>query len=405
MTERRASKKPASEGERPASKPAGAAAEPGSKPPARSRPAGKKSAGKRVKGPKVLARKKPSREHDEPSRSKPPSVAPLLPEVSVLGQALAASELPLFPDFVPDYEWVLGLVEMPGAVVAWAALFLEAGSGLVIHVDLLAMVTPKTVGATLRRAVERGEALGLRRPTRIRIGVPAHAPLLGEAQQAGVALVVGPVPEVEEVLRTPGAVKVVALPTTEDIDVYRGPAPVSDAQLGAFFQAAEELRRGRLARVLQGERPLVLRCPSLGIDGAGAVVEVDERRTGLLITFAAAALSLRFDRIGQLSPARRRELAELRVAPRRGPYPVLSAVGEDGRLRRAEAADYDIATATLLATSRFASEYGALARHNSLRALIARYMVRLGRSHTAEVELGWPEPERGPMRSSSREGR
>jgi hypothetical protein len=391
MTERRASKKPASE-----------AAAPDSKRSAGKRAAGKRSASKRVTDPKVLARKRPAREHGEPPRKKP-LVAPLVPEVSLVGQALAASVLPLFPDFVTDYEWVLGLVEMPAtkqqrAVAPWAALFLEAGSGLVIHVDLLASVTPKTVGATLRRAVERGEALGLRRPTRIRIGVPAHAPLLGEAEHAGVELVVGPVPEVEEVLRIPGAMKVVALPTTEDIDVYRGPAQVSDAQLAAFFQAAEELRRGRLSRVLQGERPLVLRCPALGIDAAGAVVEVDERRTGLLITFEAAALSLRFDRIGQLSPARRRELAGLRVAPRRGPYPVLSAVGADGRVRRAEAADYDIATAALLAASRFASEYGSLSRHTSLRALVARYTVRLGRAHTAEVELGWPEASTEPSR-------
>ncbi len=394
----------------------------------------KKAANKRTRRPKVLARRTEARaegrggarERDEadergPSSSKKPGrIAPLVPEVSHHGLALPINVLPLFPDFVPDYEWVLGLVPMPGPAGAgrerprpWAALFLEAGSGLVIHVDLLVSVTAKTVGATLRRAIARGEELGLRQPTRIRVGVPDQAPLLAEAERAGLELVVGPVPEVEEVLRIPGAVKVVALPTTDEVEVYRGTAEVSDAQLSAFFHAAEELRRGRFWRVLQSERPLVLRCPALGVGlgpgglGGGAVVEVDERRGGVLITFEvdamarieerespgeepAGSLSIHFDRIGQLSAARRRELAGLHFAPRRGPYPVLSPAGDDGRLRGPQGSDYELATAVLLATSRFASEYGALTRRTSLRALVARYSVRLGRAHVVEVELGWP---------------
>jgi hypothetical protein len=374
MTERRASKKP------------------GPKLRASEEPAGKR----RATRPKVLVRKA-ARDPDAIVHKRPVTVAPLVPEASELGVFTPASALPLFPDFVPDYEWVLGLVELPApkgkraAVVPSAALFLEAGSGLVVHVDLLASVTAKAVGATLRRAVERGEALGLRRPTRIRVGVPDQAVLLQEAEATGVELVVGPVPEVEEVLRTPGAVKAVALPTAEELDVWRGGAPVTDGQLIAFFEAAEELRRGRFWRVLEGERPLRLWCPALGLPAAGVAVEADEPRGGLRVRAHEVTLSIHFDRVGQLSPARRRELAELRFAPRRGPYPVLSPVGEDGRLRRAEPDDYDLATATLLATSRFGSEYGALMRRVSLRALVARYAIRLGRAHVVEVEIGRPE--------------
>jgi hypothetical protein len=239
--------------------------------------------------------------------------------------------------------------------------------------------------------VERGAVLGLRRPTRIRLGVPDHALLLDDSTRAGIEVVVGPVPEVEEVLRTPGAVRAVALPTAEDVDVWRGPAPIADAQLVAFFQAAEELRRGRFWRELEGGRPLWLRCPALGLDPAGVVVEAEEHRGGLRVRVHEGSLSIHFDRIGELSPARRRELGELRFAPRRGPYPVLSPVGEDGRLRRAEAPDYDLATAALLATSRFGSEYGALLRRTSLRALVASYAVRLGRAHVVDVEIGRPE--------------
>jgi hypothetical protein len=66
-------------------------------------------------------------------------------------------------------------------------------------------------------------------------------------------------------------------------------------------------------------------------------------------------------------------------------------VGEDGRLRRTEPEDYDLATAALLATSRFGSEYGELMRRVSLRALVARYAIRLGRAHVVEVEIGRPE--------------
>ena len=374
MTERRASKKA------------------GSRPRASEEPVGKR----RATRPKVLVRK-PARDPDAIVHKRPVTVAPLVPEPTELGVFTAASALPLFPDFVPDYEWVLGLVELPapkarrGAEVPSAALFLEAGSGLVVHVDLLASVTAKAMGATLRRAVERGEALGLRRPTRIRVGVPDQAALLQEAEATGVELVVGPVPEIEEVLRTPGAVKAVALPTAEELDVWRGGAPVTDAQLIAFFAAAEELRRGRFGRVLEGERPLRLCCAALGLPAAGVAVEADEPRGGLRVRAHEVTLSIHFDRVGQLSPARRRELTELHFAPRRGPYPVLSPVGDDGRLRRAEPDDYDLATATLLATSRFGSEYGALMRRVSLRALVARYAIRLGRAHVVEVEIGRPE--------------
>lgn len=347
---------------------------------------------------KALAKKKAAAGREAPVRRKPVAVAPLLPEPTQHGVLTPEGELPLFPDFVPDYEWVLGLVAMPApqpgraAVVPWAALFLEAGSGLVVHVDLLATVTAKTVGATLRRAVERGEALGLRRPTRVRVGVPDHALLLVEAGPTGIDVVVGPVPEVEEVLRTPGAVKAVALPTAEELDVWRGAASIPDAQLTAFFAAAEELRRGRFSRLLEGERPLRLWCAALGLPAAGVVVEADEPRGGLRVRVREGTLSVHFDRVGELSPARRRELAALRFAPPRGPYPVLSPVGEDGRLRRSEAHDYDLATAALLATCRFGSEYGALLRRTSLRALVARYSIRLGRAHVVEVEIGRPEP-------------
>ena len=331
-------------------------------------------------------------------RKRPGVVAPLVLEDTQHGVATPASALPLFPDFVPDYEWVLGLVELPqsktrrGAPVPSAALFLEAGSGLVVHVDLLASVTGKAVAATLQRAMERGEAMGLRRPTRIRVGVPDHASLLGEAGHAGVEIVMGPVPEVEEVLRTPGAVKAVALPTTDDVDVWRGVATITDAQLAAFFQAAEELRRGRFWRVLEGDRPpLRLWCPALGLPPDGIAVEALGPRGGLRVRMPeGGGLSIRFDRAGELSSPRRRELAELRFAPRRGPYPVLSPVGEDGRLRRAEAEDYDLATAALLVASRFGSEYGALLRCVSLRVLVARYSIRLGRARAVDVEIGRP---------------
>jgi hypothetical protein len=343
----------------------------------------------RPKRPKVLARKRAASERPTTVSKRPAGIAPLVPEPSVHGQLVPSNVLPLFPDFVPDYEWVLGLVPMPGPN-AWAALFLEAGSGLVVHVDLLAHATPEAVGATLRRALGRGEVLGLRRPTRIRIGVPDQAELLVAAEPLGLGLVVGPVPEVEEVLRAQGAVKVVAQPATDDIDVYRGSAQVTDAQLAAFFKAAEELRRGRSSRVLQGDRPLVLRCAALGLDEAGAIVEI-EPHGGLRIVWGGTSLAIRFDRSDQLSPARSRELASLAFAPPRGPHPVLAPVGEDGRLRRAEGADYELATATLFAIGRFASEYGELVRHTSLRALVAHYAVRLGRSHVVEVELGWPE--------------
>lgn len=381
MTERRASKGP---GRRtPAST---ASTEPARTEPARRRA---KRTAKRASGrdPEAIVRKKLL------------TVAPLVPEPTEHGVATPENALPLFPDFVPDYEWVLGLVELPApkgrrtAAVPSAALLLEAGSGLVVHVDLLAVVTAKAVGGTLRRAVERGQALGLRQPTRIRVGVPDHATLLAEAGSAGMELVVGPVPEVEEVLRTPGAVKAVALPTAEDVDVWRGAAPVTDAQLAAFFGAAEELRRGRFWRVLEHERPLSLRCPALGVPPAGVAVALGEPREGLRVRVHEGSLSVRFDRASQLSPARRRELGELRCAPRRGPYPVLSPVGEDGRLRRTEPDDYDLATAALLATSRFGSEYGELLRRVSLRALVARYSIRLGRAHVVEVEIGRPEPE------------
>jgi hypothetical protein len=375
MTERRASKKP------------------GSRQPTSREPASQRRAKRRepvAREPEAIVRKRPG------------VVAPLVLEATQHGVATPSSALPLFPDFVPDYEWVLGLVALPqskrrhGAAVPSAALFLEAGSGLVVHVDLLASVTGKAVGATLRRAVERGDTLGLRRPTRIRVGVPDHASLLAESGHAGVEIVVGPVPEVEEVLRTPGAVKAVALPTTEEVDVWRGAASITDAQLTAFFGAADELRRGRFWRVLEGDRPLRLWCPALGLPPEGVTVEAPAPRGGLRVRMhEGEGLSIRFDRAGELSTARRRELAELRFAPRRGPYPVLSPVGEDGRLRRAEAEDYDLATAALLAASRFGSEYGSLVRRVSLRALVARYAIRLGHAHVVEVEIGRAEAESG----------
>jgi hypothetical protein len=384
MTERRASKRPGR----------GQPARTATEEPASTEPKRRRRAERRT----LLVRKPPC-DPEALVRKKPTTVAPLVPEPTVHGVPTPENALPLFPDFVPDYEWVLGLVELPApkarraAAVPSAALFLEAGSGLVVHVDLLAAVTPKAVGATLRRAVERGRALGLRAPTRIRVGVPDQASLLAEAEHAGVELVVGPVPEVEEVLRTPGAVKAVALPTADDVDVWRGGASITDAQLAAFFQAAEELRRGRFWRVLEGGRPLRLVCPALGVPTTGVAVEAEEPRGGLRVRIHEGSLSVRFDRMSQLSPARRRELVELRFAPRRGPYPVLSSVGEDGRLRRPEPEDYDLATAALLATSRFGSEYGSLMRRVSLRALLARYSIRLGRAHVVEVEIGRPEPE------------
>jgi len=370
MTERRASKKPGS------------------------RQPGSKRSAKRSE-----TARKPAREPEAIVRKRAGTVAPLVLETTQLGAATPESVLPLFPDFVPDYEWVLGLVELPqskrrrGAAMPSAALFLEAGSGLVIHVDLLAVVTGKALGATLGRAVTRGEAMGLRRPTRIRVGVPDHASLLGEAEHAGMEIVMGPVPEVEEVLRTPGAVKAVALPSTDDVDVWRGAATIGDAQLAAFFQAAEELRRGRFWRALEGDRPpLRLWCPALGLPPEGVMVEALAPRGGLRVRVYEGNLSIHFDRAGELSAARRRELAELRFAPRRGPYPVLSSVGEDGRLRGAEAEDYDLATAALLAVSRFGSEYGSLVRCVSLRGLVAGYSIRLGRAHVVDVELGRPSP-------------
>jgi hypothetical protein len=371
MTQRRASKKP------------------GSRQPASREPASQRR-GKR--------REPVAREPEAIVHKRPGVVAPLVLEATQHGVATPSSALPLFPDFVPDYEWVLGLVELPqsnrrqGAAVPSAALFLEAGSGLVVHVDLLASVTGKAVSATLRRAVERGDGLGLRRPTRIRVGVPDHASLLGEAEHAGVEIVVGPVPEVEEVLRTPGAVKAVALPTTDEVDVWRGAASITDAQLATFFGAAEELRRGRFWRMLEGDRSVRLWCPALGLPPDGFTVEALAPRGGLRVRMHEGTLSIRFDRAGELSGPRRRELAELRFAPRRGPYPVLSPVGEDGRLRRAEAEDYDLATAVLLAASRFGSEYGELVRRVSLRALVARYTLRLGHAHVVEVEIGRAEP-------------
>jgi hypothetical protein len=384
MTERRASKGP---GRRT---PASAASE---------QPASTGTERRRAKRATSRVRAR-GRDPEAIVRKKALTVAPLVPEPTEHGVVTPANALPLFPDFVPDYEWVLGLVELPApkgrrATVPSAALFLEAGSGLVVHVDLLAVVTAKAVGGTLRRAVERGQALGLRRPTRIRVGVPDHASLLAEAGDAGVELVVGPVPEVEEVLRTPGAVKAVALPTADEIDVWRGAALVTDPQLAAFFGAAEELRRGRFWRVLEGERSLSLRCSALGLSPAGAAVELGEPPAGLRVRIHEGSLSVRFDRASQLSPARRRELGELRFAPRRGPYQVLSPVGEDGRLRRTEPEDYDLATAALLATSRFGSEYGGLMRRVSLQALVARYSIRLGRAHVVEVEIGRREPEAG----------
>lgn len=332
---------------------------------------------------------------------------------------LPSNVLPLFPGFVPDYEWVLGLVVVAGperktqgrrkaqtsAQPPVAALFLEAGSGVVLHVDLLPSMTPRSVGATLRRALERCEALGLHKPTRIRIGAPAQVELLGEAARHGIEVVVGPAPEVDEVLRSPGAIRGFAPAPVQDVDVYRGEAPISDERLHAFFAAADGFRRGKPWRVLDGISPLLLRIPALGLEEGGVTLLGNEGRGGLLAfleldamlrAYETGDLSLPAGNLQQclavgfvpasgLSRARRRELQAMAFAPPRGPFPVLIATDDDGQPRALEDTDYALAIAALEATGRFVREFGSLAHHPSLQALMARY---------DQVDIGFPEGSR-----------
>lgn len=356
------------------------------------------------------ARRRPARSsspapaaHDEPRPSAP-----------------TASLLPLFPGFVPDYEWVLGLVEVPRSrakprgdaeprePAPVVALFLEAGSAVVIHVERPSPITPSSVGAAVCRALERGEALGLGKPTRIRIGAPDQVQLLGEAARHGIEVVVGPAPEVDDVLRSPAALRSLVAPVTE-LDVYRGASPISDTRLAAFFAAATGFRELRAWKALGGTA-LRLRVPALGL-AEGAMVPLRARgRGGVLLlrepetieralasdeaTREAAAwprcLAMRFVAPSRLGRARRRELLDLSFASRLGPHPVLVPTADDGRRRPVEDHDYALATAALLATRRFLGEFGTLLHKPSLRALMARYeqVLELGSTHRVLVDLG-----------------
>lgn len=308
----------------------------------------------------------------------------------------ASNVLPLFPGFVPDYEWVLGLVvttTRPGqrTLPPVAALFLEAGSGMVIHVDSLSSMTARSVGATVRRALERGEAQGLRRPTRIRVGAPAQVELLDEAVQRGIEIVVGHTPEVDEAMRSPGARRGLASPPIDDVDAYRGVAAISDARLCTFFTVAEAFAASTPWRVLGRHAPLRLRIPALGLPEGRMDFLASEARKGLRVRLGAEGqcLVVRFVSTTRLSQARRVELRGMPFRPKTDRLPVLRPCGADGELRSVEDSDYALVIAAMLAMRRFLGDYGSVLRRRSLRALGARYDAELdlGPPQRVEVEL------------------
>lgn len=374
----------------------------------------RKRAAPKPKTSRVVAADEPPVAEAQPAPVVAP--APVPPEPS------ASNVLPLFPGFVPDYEWVLGLVVVPTArsrsslaapeLGPVAALFLEAGSAVVRHVERLSSMTADAVGTALRRALERGEALGLRTPTRIRIGAPAQVELLGEAARHGIEVVVGPAPEVDDVLCSPAVMRGLVAPATE-IDVYRGTAPISDTRLAAFFAAAGVFRDGKAWRRLVGA-PLRLRVPALGLVDGGMVLLRGGGRGGLLafreresLTRALETdeppletgpwprcLAVRFVAPSRLSRARRRELGELPFAARSGPHPVLLSTDADARARPVEDHDYALAIAALLALRRFLVDFGPSLRKPSLQALMARYeqVLELGATGRVMVDLGISEP-------------
>ncbi|MCX4246826.1 hypothetical protein [Paraliomyxa miuraensis] len=310
----------------------------------------------------------------------------------------ASNVFPLFPGFVPDYEWVLGLVvttTRPGQRVLppVAALFLEAGSGTVIHVDPLSSMSPQSVGATVRRALERGHALGLRTPTRIRVGAPAQVELLDEAIGRGIEVVVGHTPEVDDAMRSPGALRGLAGPPIDDVDAYRGIAAIDDARLAAFFRVAEAFAASAPWRLLGRHAPLRLRIPALGLDDGRMGLRASDPRKGLEVRAApeGGIWVVGFVPPSRLSRVRRVELRELSFRPTAGPLPVLRPMGADGELRATQDSDYALAIAAMLATRRLVSEYGPVLRRRSLRSLIARYEVESGgEPDRVAVELGFP---------------
>ncbi|MCA9707867.1 MAG: plasmid pRiA4b ORF-3 family protein [Myxococcales bacterium] len=338
--------------------------------------------------------------------------------VPPLQEPLPSNVLPLFPDFEPDHEWVMGLLPADDSKGGYhAVLFLEAGTKTVVHFELVKHTSAALLVQAVRRALDHMRSRGRRLPTRLRVAFPEHAALLQQGGLEGITIVVGPTAELDGLHELPSQGHF-ALEDLEEHDRYRGAADVTDEHLMTFFEAAITFRRSKPWQALSPGMPLVFMLPALELEQGALAVTGQGAEGGLMVLPDVAALSddqlpdvletgalpaqslaMIFVRRADLSEARDHEIASMHFAPRRGPYPLLLAMDDEQRFRPTTGLDYEVAIAAMLAVDAFVSDYSPVLECSSLRSLMACYPMKLGHRDRVDVHVGipdvWDEDEEG----------
>jgi hypothetical protein len=269
-------------------------------------------------------------------------------------------------------------VTEPEPVRPEMALWVEAGTGLVVGHGLDASGTGSALVEALRQALERPTPGAARAPARVRIGDEPSATELRAAFGDRFELVVGPTPEVADAFES----FLAAMGEGDDNDAsYFEEGRVSEAAVALLFRAAAELYRAAPWRHASDSDVLRLDVPTLGVDAAcvsilgalgqseglvtfpsfvgferflSAAESAEPHRGPGSVDLGTDAIVLDFWRATELPARMRREAAERRwPVASTSAYPTVTHRDRDGVLRPLGERDVRIATACAFAVASF----------------------------------------------------
>jgi len=291
-------------------------------------------------------------------------------------------------DVVPS-EWVAGWrpgpfrVEEPAPFRPWVAVVVDAATGWLFGVETLDQGSgpAEAAGAIVKVVKTQRPKTAAAFPQALRVDDQEVAAALREALGQGVAVRVGPTPEIDVVLRAMGRV----IGPRDDRQSYLDNGRVTPEAVARFFDAAAALYRFAPWRIAQSDNQVLrLDAPTFGMEGAclsiigglgeshGVLIfdsvddftemaltategEIEGQGAGVPI------LSINFEARKNLPRGLATE-AKRHGWPVAGPraYPWLLSLDADGHARALAERDYECATAVLEALAGFVGAHGAV---------------------------------------------
>lgn len=297
-------------------------------------------------------------------------------------------------------EWIGGRFRPPAYVVekepyrVELILFLERPDDLVVGMEIVSPVEPRSFAELLERTINRPLVGPPRRPTHLRVADPILAAEL-RAAVPDLVIEIGPTPELDEVFTHLSE----SMTGKESTASYFEDGRVALPDLQRLFAAAARLYPVAPWRFIPDDQVLQLDIPTLGIEGASvSIIGALGESIGFLIfpslmgfeSFRKAAdvppskrgkldlgtsiLSLNFETTEDLPPSMRREVMSqgLPIADAQA-YPLVEHRDRDGVLRPVTPHDVQIATACATALSRFFVQHGDLFMDGQVKRIAEKY--------------------------------